>query len=137
MTVRVSANTRSAMLRALADMVDAGDGPGTIDIYGGQMPTAANDPLGDQPLLARLVFSRPAFGHTAGGVIGARPIADSKAIASGRARWARISDGDGRPLADVDVGESGTGAMLNLSNVSLAAGDVVSVAALVWRMPVA
>ena len=133
MTVRTSANTRSAMLRALADMVDAGDGPGTIDIYGGQMPTAANDPVGDQPLLARLVFSRPAFGHTAGGVIGARPIADSKAIASGRARWARISDGDGRPLADVDVGE--TGAMLNLSNTVLQQGDGISVAALVLRMP--
>src|SRR5215472_14350420 len=130
MTVRTSVTTRSAMLRALADMVDAGDGPGTIDIYGGQMPTAANDPLGDQPLLARLVFSRPAFGHTAGGVIGARPIEDTLALASGRATWARISDGDGRPLMIFDVGE--TGAMLNLSSVSLEAGDVISVAALVW-----
>src|SRR5215472_1429438 len=130
MTTRASANTRASMLRALADMVDAGDGPGVIEVYGGQMPPNAGDPVGDQPLLARLVFSKPAFGHTAGGVIGARPIEDGTAIASGRATWGRISDGDGRPLMVFDVGE--TDAMLNLPNVSLEAGDSISVAALVW-----
>jgi len=133
MATRVSANTRAAMLRALADMVDSGGGPGVIEIYGGQMPESANDPVGDQPLLARLFFSKPAFGHAAGGVIGARAIEDTLALASGRATWARVSNGDGRTLMDFDVGE--TDAMLNLSNVSLAAGDSVSVAALVWRMP--
>jgi len=114
-------------------MVDSGDAPGEIAVYGGQQPESANDPVGDQPLLARLVFSRPAFGHATEGVIGARPIEQSSAIATGRATWARISDGAGRAIMDIDVGEEG--AALNLSNVSLQEGDAVEVVAMVWRAP--
>jgi len=67
--------------------------------------------------------------------IGARPISDGEAIASGRATWARISDGAGNTVMDADVGEPGTGAMVNLSALALEPGDVVRMAALVLRMP--
>ena len=133
MTTRSSAAAREASLAALADLIDAGAGPGTISIYGGPQPGAADDAVADRPLLARLTFAKPAFGSPHRGAIGARPIPDGEAVAAGRATWARLADGDGRTVADVDVGEGG--AALNFSSVVLEPGDRISVAALVLRMP--
>jgi hypothetical protein len=135
MSVRSSIVARKAALQALANMVDAAASPGTISIYGGVQPDSADEGVGNRPLLATLAFSKPAFGPPGNTAIGARPISDGEAIASGRATWARISDGAGNTLLDADVGELGTGAMLTLSALALERGDVVRVAALVLRMP--
>jgi hypothetical protein len=117
-------------LQALADMVDSAAEPGTISIYGGPQPDSADEGLGNRPLLATLSFSKPAFGRPGNGAIGARPIQDGKAIAAGKPTWARIRDGDGNTVFDIDAG------LLNFSSGTLEPGGQVSIKALVLRMPV-
>jgi hypothetical protein len=134
---RFSEEARNVGLRAFAKLVDAGRGPGVIEIYQGNQPATADediriDPVWGQRLLARLTFSRPAFGEPYNGVIGARPIAESLALATGTPSWARLSDGDGRPVIDIDVGERS--AALNLPR--LEEGAPVAIDALVVRLPV-
>jgi hypothetical protein len=85
--------------------------------------------VGDRPLLARLAFAKPALGLPARGAIGARLIPGGEAIAAGKPTWARIRDGDGNTVFDIDAGE------LNFSSGTFEPGGQVSIAALVLRMP--
>src|SRR5215472_11310939 len=117
MIFRSSILTRNAALVALAGMVDAAAAPGKLEIYGGSQPDSADEGPGNRPLLATLSFAKPAFGRPGNGAIGARPISDGEVIVSGRATWARISDGAGKTVLDLDVGEEG--APLNLKSVIL------------------
>jgi len=135
MITRSSAYAREAMLQALADMVDAAERPGMINIFGGGQPGSADESPGDRPLLAKLTFAKPAFGRPAGGVIGARATAESEALAAGKPTWARISDGDGNAVVDLDVGEEGK--PLNLSTVTFERGGRIEILSLVLRMPAA
>src|SRR5215472_14677443 len=80
MIVRSSAAAHEAALQAFADLVDAGERPGTIEVYDGAQPASADDPIRDQTLL-RFTLSHPAF--AAPGAIGAREIAAIEAVAGG------------------------------------------------------
>jgi hypothetical protein len=134
MIVRSSAAAREAALQAFADLVDAGERPGTIEVYDGAQPASADDPIRDQTLLARFTLSRPAFAAPSNGAIGAREIAAIEALAGGIGRWARISDGTGNAVADLDVSTSPE-APLVFSSVVIEPGTVISINALVLRMP--
>src|SRR5437868_2402762 len=117
MTTNASFRVRNVSVAALAAQVDAAETPGRLEIYDGRMPVLPEtrvrlDPVWGSELIARLAFSKPAFGHPANGEAGARPIAPSVALATGKARWARIYDGDGNAIIDIDIGLSG--AALNL-----------------------
>jgi hypothetical protein len=50
-------------------------------------------------------------------------------IAAGKPTWARIRDGDGNTVLDIDAGS------LNFSSGTFEPGGQVSIAALVLRMP--
>jgi hypothetical protein len=63
------------------------------------------------------------------GAIGARLIPDGEAIAAGKPTWARISDGAGNAVLDIDAG------LLNFSSGTFEPGGQVSINALVLRMP--
>src|SRR5438477_12810450 len=127
MTTNSTLRVRDLSVSVLAAQIDAAEQPGRLEIYDGRMPATPEtrvriNPVCGSGLIARLTFSKPAFRPPANGEAVARPIAPSAALASGKARWARLSDGDGNPVLDIDVGESG--AALNLSIVELPEGDV-------------
>lgn len=135
MIVRLAVKSRDGMLAAIAARIDAAPAPGTLDIFGGEQPIGADEGIGGQLKLGSLRFSRPAFGAALNGVIGARAIDPRSALASGKATWARIADGNGNAVLDIDVGIMG--AALNLASTQLFEGGPIVINALVLRMPAA
>lgn len=127
---------RNTACDSIVDLIDAGATAGTIKIYGGTMPADADTAISGQTLLATLTFSSPAFGDAASGVATAAAISsDPSAAATGSATWARIADGDGNTVADVDVGISGDGAVVTLNTVAITAGGEVELTAFTFTMP--
>lgn len=135
--VRLNANARNAMANAFAALFDAAAGSpnaGYIRIYDGTQPTNGGDAITTQKLLAELRFGDPAFGSASNGTITANAIArDDSANDTGTASWARLLDGDGNFIADVDVGTSG--ATINLNTTSLVSGGPVEITSFTFTVP--
>lgn len=120
---------------AIIDLLDAGAGAGLLKIYDGVQPASADTAVSSQTLLGTLTFSDPAFGAADNdGKVTANTItSDSSADATGTASWARLTDSDGNTVMDCDVGLSG--ATLNLDNVNIEAGGVISATTLTFTLP--
>ena len=135
--VRLGNSARNAMVDALVDLFDAAAGSpnaGYIRIYDGTQPANGGDAISTQVLLAELRFADPAFGAGVAGVATANAIiGDTGANATGTASWARLLDGDGNFVADVDVGTSG--ATLNLVTVSIVATQPVNITSFTFTQP--
>lgn len=134
MTTRISAAASTGRLKAAADhvvaLLDAGAGPGYIEIRTGAQPASVGD-AATGTLLGTLVLSDPAFGaatDAAPSVATADAIADDvDADASGTAGWFRAYDSDGNAVLDGAAGEAGSGAELILDESAIVAGGVISV----------
>jgi hypothetical protein len=135
-TLIISDAARNAAANAIVDLIDAGVGPGIIEIYDGAMPAGPGSAVTTQTLLATLIFSDPAFGDGEAGVVTAASITnDSAADASGTATWFRVKDSDGVAIADGDVSdEAGTG-VLRLEDTALTAGIPVAINSFTFTMP--
>lgn len=134
---RASITARQAMGDAAAALVDAGGGPGRVDIFAGTIPSGPDAALTDQTLLARLEMALPAFAPTdAGGSAIANPIAaDGAADATGTASFFRILDAGGAVLFQGDVSATGGGGDLQLNAVVIQAGVEVGIASLSITFP--
>ena len=102
-----------------------------IRIYSGPRPANVGTAISAQVLLAELTGNATAFGTVASGALTANAIAsDTAADATGTATWFRVFKADGATACiDGDVGAAG--ADLNLSSVSLNAGQVVGITSFV------
>ena len=134
---RASIAARQAMGDAAAALVDAGGGPGRIDILAGTIPSGPDVALTDQILLARLAMAVPAFTPTdADGSAVANPIvADSAADATGTASFFRILDAGGVVLFQGDVSVTGGGGDLQLNAIVIQAGVEVGISSLSITLP--
>ena len=117
---------KNARLQALADAINAGSGPGVLNIYDGTRP-AAGATITSQTLLASLEFADPCESDISAGVLTFDTIADVMALADGVASWARITDSDGGFVADADVGETAADIIINQAQIY--GGGQVSVTA--------
>lgn len=119
---------RDAMLQVVADAIDAGSpSPGLIRIYDGTAPDPPGSDVTTQTLLAELTCSIPC-GTVANGVLTLAAIAEEdNAPATGTASWARIVDGAGAWVADLDVGVAGSGAAIVLNAVEIYQGGIVRI----------
>ncbi len=120
-----------AALDAVVALIDAGTAA-LLKIYAGTVPDDADAALSGETLLATLTFSATSFPGASDGAPGATSTAnaitdDTSAAATGTAAYYRITDSAGLAVTQGTVGTSG--ANLNLSTVSITAGDTVSVAA--------
>jgi len=133
--VRLANAPQQAAMDAVVDLIDAGAGAGTINIYDGTQPADANTAVSTQTLLATLTFSDPAFGATStAGVATASAITDdASADATGTASWARILDSNSNVIFDCDVGTSATTIILN--SVSITIGGTVSITSFTLTHP--
>lgn len=115
---------------------------GKIRVYDGTQPTDCNTALGTQTLLGEFTLPSTAFGasvasgtapnRAATGTAGA--ISDVTAVSTGTATWFRMFKSDGTTaLMDGSVGTSG--ADLNLTDVSITAGETMRVASCNVAMP--
>src|SRR5690242_3134582 len=98
-TLRLNTSARNAAVKGVADLIDAGSGPGTIKIYSGSQPASpATAPTGT--LLATVVLGDPAFAAPANGVVAGADPAAVTASTSGSAGWCRVADSDGNAVMD-------------------------------------
>lgn len=116
--LRLVTATKDSALDVVKTAIDAGSGPGTINVYNGTQPTAPSDAITTQTLLGTLTFSDPC-GSSAAGVLTFSAITqDSSADATGTATWARIKDSAGTVVFDCDVGVTGGGATLQFNTTN-------------------
>lgn len=132
-----AANTarKNAAVKAVSDLLDAGAGPGTVEIRTGAQPANA-DAAATGTLLAVLTLSDPAFGAPSAGVVTANSITgDSSANASGTAGWFRAKDSNGNAVIDGNITATGGGGDLELDDVNIVAGGTVNITAWTITQP--
>jgi hypothetical protein len=135
--IHFSSAVVSDRLQALTRALDSDPTlPGRMWLLDGVQPSPGQS-AGVSRVLCELVFPRPSLSGVAGSALTLRNPSASLAVGSGLVSWARMVNGSGQYVADLDVGISGSGAAVTLTTVSgnllvYAGGEVtVSVARLV------
>lgn len=127
----LSTAAKNAQVDAVVDLLDAGTGPGTIEVRTGSKPaTVATAATGT--VLVTITLGDPAFGSSAAGSAAGADPASQNAVADGTAGWFRAYDSNGTAVMDGTVGAltSVTGAaatdtLTTSSAHGLAVGQVV------------
>jgi hypothetical protein len=118
MAVTHATALRTTLADAAVDAIDAG-GAGTLEFL----------TSGDAEV-ATLTFSATAFGAASAGVATANAItSDTSATGGTVAKW-QIKNGSGTPIIFGAAGTSGSD--INLSSLSVGAGDTVSISSLTY-----
>ncbi|WP_433067428.1 hypothetical protein [Dactylosporangium sp. CS-033363] len=127
MTVRLPSNVRSAAADAVLNLINAGSGPGTIELRTGAQPAAAAD-AATGTLLATFTLNDPAFGAAAAGVgtLSTSPAVSTTGVAAGTAGWFRVKDSNGATVLDGSVSASGGGGDLVLNTTTISVGLTVN-----------
>lgn len=104
----------SDRLQALTRALDATpDAPGKLFIYGGTRPASGGAPGSDVLLLASMMFLRPSLDNVSTFTLTLRNPLPTLVQSTGLATWARLTNGAGQYVADIDVGtDASTGVEL-------------------------
>lgn len=113
---------RNAACDAIVDLIDAGAGAGTLVFQ----------TSGDVEV-ATLTFSDPAFGAASGGTATAGAISPDTSATGGTVAQASAFDSNATKVIEFTVSTSG--ADINLSSLTIGAGDTVSMSSLTITMP--
>jgi len=133
--VHLSDAARNAVVNTLAALIDADTDPGEIHFYSGTMPATVATAITSQIFLGKATFSATAFGSASSGSATANAFtagageADPGTVAT----WARVFDGAGTAIMDVDVGTSG--ATINLTNTTILLGATITITSGSLSMP--
>lgn len=129
MAIRLPTGSRNAALDAVVARLDAGSGPGTIEIRSGSQPASADD-AATGTLLATIVLEDPAFGAAGASLAGQavlhKPSA-ATATGDGTGGWFRALDSDGNPVFDGSVTATGGGGDLTLATTTISTGMSVDI----------
>jgi len=115
-------SARNAACDAIVDLIDAGAGAGTLVF----------ETSGDVEV-ATLTFSDPAFGDAATGTATASAITSDTNATGGTIAQASAYDSNAAKVIEFTCGTSG--ADINLSSLSITAGDTVSCSSLTVTVP--
>ena len=113
---------RNAACNAIVDLVDAGSGAGNLVFR----------TSGDVEV-ATCAMSDPAFGNAATGTATAAAITDDSSATGGTVAKATADDSDATEVIEFTVAVSGSD--IDISSVTVAASDTVSVSSLTATMP--
>ncbi len=129
MYLKLNTATRTAMAAELAAAINAGAGAASIKFYTGSPPATPETAISGQTLLGTLVCSTPAVAAS-GAVVTFDDIADdASADNAGTAAWARVLDGDGDGVADVDVSNGAGTGVIKLNTTTITAGGLIQITA--------
>lgn len=136
MATRLPTASRNAACDAVGDRLNAGAGPGTIDVRTGTQPASAND-AASGTLLATFTLADPAFGAASTGVktLDATPPLATTGLAAGTAGWFRAKDSDGNTVLDGAVTATGGGGELELNTTTVSVGLDLEITAGTLAMP--
>lgn len=132
---RQSTTVRNAKAAAAVGLLDAGAGPGVIQIRTGSMP-ATPQTAASGTLLATVTLSDPAGGAPSTGVVTITDPASVTGVGDGTAGWARFQDSTGAAVFDCDVTATGGGGALTLSTTTISTGVTVDLGAITFTEPV-
>lgn len=124
--ITLSQPVRHSRLSAIGNALDAAVTGGLLQLYAAPRP-GVGEAMGGQILLCEVRLPKPCVASLDGGILTFVPIAETLCQRSGDAAWARLADGDGRWVMDLDVGLPGSGAEVELTRVQLFAGGAVAV----------
>lgn len=138
MATRIPTASRNAAANAIVALLDAGAGPGTVEVRTGAQPASAND-AATGTLLVTFTLADPAFGAAATGVATADtdPDIDATGVAAGTAGWFRGKDSTGATVIDGSVTASGGGGDMILSTTTISVGLTVTLTDWTVTMPAA
>ena len=122
MAEKINTAARNLQVDAIGDALDLG----TIDIYTGSQPSSANDsPSGT--LLWSGTFPADAYDPASGGT--ADPTADvvAAAVDDGDAGWFRMMSADETLVYDGAITATGGGGEIELSTITIASGQTVTI----------
>lgn len=124
MAISISDALASAIADQVTTAVDAGAGPGTINVYTGAKPASVAT-AASGTLLATFTLADPVAAAAAAGVAtwDMSPTITATVAATGTAGWFRTADSTGAAVFDGTVGTSG--ADLNFSSVAWTSGGTV------------
>lgn len=123
--ISLALSVRHARLLAVARALDGGANGGLLQIYAAPRPASGG--ATEATLLVEVRLPLPCWSEVQNGQLRFAPIADALARRSGEPAWARLTDGDGRFVADVDAGPPGSTAELQIAPTPLLTGGRVQV----------
>lgn len=113
------ASVCNACLQEVVAAVGAADPtPGRLLVYGGSAPATPGGAITDQSLLIEFLCALPCGTIADGKLAFAATVVGNISAVPGIATWGRILDGAGNWVADFDVGESASGAWLELTRTN-------------------
>lgn len=120
--------THATVVRnTLADAIDTAVNAGTTNPNGQVVIMTSGDVE-----VATLNMSNPAFGAAASGAITAAAISDDTSATGGTAALFKVVDRDGTEVYRGTVTATGGGGDMELSTVTIGAGDTVSISSFVY-----
>ncbi len=127
MPITLTTNTRDVATNSIVDLIDLGttNPTGSINIYTSGLTT----------LLVTLNFSSPAYANSLNGVATGNPIANGTAVTSGTAAIFTVVNRDGVEIFRGTVTATGGGGDIELSSVSIATSQTVSIASSTFTVP--
>lgn len=135
MAFTVATSVQQAACDAGVNLVDAGTGPGTLEIRDGVRPATPNDAAAGV-VLSTVTLADPAFG--AADTNGTKALTDPGAVtgsADGTATWFRMYDSSDVARIDGTVTATGGGGELELSTTTISIGVNVDINAGSITMP--
>jgi hypothetical protein len=124
MAITLTTTARNAACDAVVDLIDTGTGDANGDIV---IMTSSDVEV------ATLAFANPAFGDAATGVATANTIAADTTATGGTAALFKFQNRDNNEVLRGSVATSGSD--LNLSSLSIGAGDTISISSFTVTMP--
>lgn len=137
MSTRIPTASRNAAAGGVVALLDAGSGPGYIEVRVGAQPATAND-AATGAVLATIPLGDPSFdtAGTAGpGISTAEAIAVSTGSGDGTAGWFRAYDSDDTPVIDGSVTVTGGGGDMQLNTIAISTGVDFAITAWTVTMP--
>lgn len=119
MLITPSLAIRNATASLWLAAIDAGASNATIELYSGTKPAGPDTAITSQVKLAGLTCASTPGVVASGSLTFNAVTQDSAADASGSAAWARIKDGDGLPVIDVDASTTAGTAFLKLNTTNI------------------
>jgi hypothetical protein len=134
--IRLPTASRNAAVAAVANLVDADVGAGTIQIRTGAQPATGND-AASGTLLATVTLADPAWSGPVVGVmtLDTTPVLSTTGVAAGTAGWFRMLDNSGDSILDGSVTGTGGGGDLELNTTTISIGLTVDITAGTLTMP--
>lgn len=134
MATRLATAARNSASSAIAGLLDAGSGPGTIQVRTGSQPATPNT-AASGTLLLTFTLADPAFGAASNGTVTAAAIAAATGAADGTAGWFRALDSTGAAVLDGSVTATGGGGDMTLNTVTVSVGLTVTISGWTISMP--